>query len=113
MELDWFIISFSILINCWLLFVRCECRKDMRWNTAAGECQLYLDVDCSKITYDTKPSPVVLAAVNSTLEQVEAKNITTDPTNTTLAAVNSTLTPEQAELAVNTTLSNSILTSIG
>merc|ERR1719362_536760 len=40
-----------------------ECRKDMRWNAAEGECQIYLDVDCSKFTYETKPSPAVLAAV--------------------------------------------------
>ena len=36
---------------------KCECRRDMRWNAAEGECQIYLDVDCSKFTYETKPSP--------------------------------------------------------
>ena len=46
---------------------RCECRRDFRWNLKAGECQFYLDVDCSAITYDTPPSPVVLEAVNATL----------------------------------------------
>ena len=28
----------------------------MRWNERESECQLYLDVDCSSVTYDTKPS---------------------------------------------------------
>ena len=35
---------------------KCECRRDMRWNSAEGECQIFLDVDCSRITYDTRPS---------------------------------------------------------
>ena len=35
---------------------KCECRRDMRWNAAEGECQIYMDVDCSQITYDTQPS---------------------------------------------------------
>ena len=43
---------------------KCECRRDMRWNAEAGECQIYLDVDCSRITYDTAPSSGVLAAVD-------------------------------------------------
>ena len=28
----------------------------MRWHGAEGECQIFLDVDCSRITYDTRPS---------------------------------------------------------
>ena len=43
---------------------QCECRPDMRWNTAEGECQFFLDVDCSSFTYDTKPSANILAAVD-------------------------------------------------
>ena len=43
---------------------KCECRPDMRWNTAEGECQFYLDVDCSTFTYDTPPSANILAAVD-------------------------------------------------
>jgi len=42
---------------------KCECRRDMRWNTQAGECQIYMDVDCSRITYDTPPSASILSAV--------------------------------------------------
>merc|ERR1719319_20933 len=41
---------------------RCECRRDMRWNSGAGECQLYLDADCSSVTYTSAPSAAVLAA---------------------------------------------------
>jgi len=47
---------------------KCECRRDMKWNSEALECQVYLDVDCSKFTYDTAPSAAVKAAVE------EAKN---------------------------------------
>jgi len=50
----------------------CTCRNDMRWNMMKKECQLYLDVDCSSITYDTNPSPAILDAVkkaNETLEE--------------------------------------------
>merc|ERR1719365_424336 len=42
---------------------KCQCRTNMRWNTKAGECQIYMDVDCSAITYDTPPSPTILEAV--------------------------------------------------
>jgi len=41
----------------------CTCRRDMKWNTEEQECQFYLDVDCSSITYETKPSEAVLEAV--------------------------------------------------
>merc|ERR1719318_1704600 len=50
----------------------CECRRDMRWNKEEHECQLYLDVDCSSITYDSNPSQSVMDAVqraNKTLEE--------------------------------------------
>ena len=36
----------------------------MKWNTGEGECQLFLDVDCSSITYETQPSAAILAAVD-------------------------------------------------
>lgn len=42
---------------------KCECRRDMKWNTQSGECQVYLDVDCSAITYETAPSAAILSAV--------------------------------------------------
>ena len=56
---------------------KCECRHDMKWNTAEGECQFYLDVDCSSFTYDTKPSANILAAVeraNAAIPVSQANN---------------------------------------
>jgi len=40
----------------------CRCRRDMRWNRRALECQLHLDVDCSNLTYTSTVSPEVLSA---------------------------------------------------
>ena len=70
---------------------------------SAGECQLYLDVDCSSVTYDTEASPVILQAVNTTLEKAKEENVEApeEPKDD-----NSTVTPDEA-------LSNSLLTSIG
>jgi len=42
---------------------KCECKQDMKWNANAGECQMFLDVDCSAVTYNTPPSKVILDAV--------------------------------------------------
>jgi len=42
---------------------KCECRPDMKWNTQEGECQFFLDVDCSSFTYDTPPSAYITGAV--------------------------------------------------
>lgn len=86
---------------------RCQCRQDMKWNEGSGECQLFLDVDCSSITYDTKPSPVILEAVNKTLENLETKNDTETETSLDTKADNATLSASP-----NVTLSNSLLSSI-
>ena len=66
-----------------------------------------MDVDCSSITYETKPSTVVLEAVNKTLDSLEGKNTTeinlsdpTKPENQTISA------------SPNATLANSLLSSI-
>lgn len=50
---------------------KCECRRDMKWNTASGECQIYLDIDCSPITYDTPPSPYISSAVDRAQRELE------------------------------------------
>jgi len=87
---------------------KCECRRDMRWNSEQGsnECQLYIDVDCSKVTYDTKPSPVILEAVNKTLERIEKNGDTakkySQPGNTSNAT----------DASPNATIANSLLSSI-
>ena len=78
---------------------KCECREDFKWNEAKLECQFYLDVDCSKVTYDTKASATVLAAANKTLETIKADNVTTDIPD------NSTSVDKDAALA-NSLLSN-------
>ena len=65
---------------------KCECRRDMRWNSEQGECQIYLDVDCSKITYDTKPSANIMAAV--------------DRANSALAIGENQMTPTEADQSI-------------
>ena len=66
-----------------------------------------MDVDCSSITYESKPSTIVLAAVNKTLESLEGKNTTeinlsdpSKPENQTISA------------SPNATLTNSLLSFI-
>ena len=78
-----------------------------------------MDVDCSSITYDTKPSPVILEAVNKTLEKIAEKNktdtstaeligeTTVNATDTEKAKSNETISQNPDEA-----LSNSLLTSL-
>jgi len=40
----------------------CSCKPDMKWNKEAGECQMFLNVNCTSITYDSKPSAAILEA---------------------------------------------------
>jgi len=71
----------------------CQCRKDMRWNTEASECQIYLDVDCSTITYETPPSSAIMSAVakaNQTVTEAVQPTDRTQNANESLA--NSLLT---------------------
>ena len=44
----------------------------MRWNSKPEnhECQIFLSVDCSKINYNSTVSPVVMEAVNRTLDNL-------------------------------------------
>ena len=76
---------------------KCECRQDMKWNTEAGECQIFLDVDCSAITYDTKPSATILTAV----EKAKAEMV-----------VDGETAPLGRTETANETLANSLLTKI-
>jgi len=79
---------------------RCECRKDMKWNNEAKECQIFMDVDCSTITYETPPSSAVLSAV----EKAKAE----------LASIASNLTQETLERTQTKeeSLANSLLKQI-
>lgn len=67
---------------------KCECKKDMRWNSATAECQLYLDVDCSAVTYDTPPAAAILEAVR----RAEAEETLKKQQLAAAAAANSSLT---------------------
>merc|ERR1712192_348468 len=58
---------------------KCQCRTNMRWNTEAGECQIYMDVDCSDITYDTPPSQTILTAVEKAKERLNATEACPQP----------------------------------
>jgi len=49
---------------------RCQCRRDMRWNSEAGECQIYMNVDCSSITYDSPVSDTVMEAVEKAKQDI-------------------------------------------
>jgi len=72
---------------------KCQCKPDMKWNEATGECQMFLDVDCSSITYETPPSKLILDAV----KKAEAKNIIPEeiPTDSEVPDLK-TPSPEQA-----------------
>lgn len=50
---------------------KCQCKMDMKWNEAAAECQMFFDVDCSSITYDTPPSKFIL----DTVKQAESRGL--------------------------------------
>jgi len=51
---------------------KCRCRTNFKWNTEAGECEFYNNVDCSDITYDTPPSPTILEAVEKAKQRLNA-----------------------------------------
>ena len=96
-------------------------------NYRTSQCQLYLDVDCSSITYDTKPSSGILEAVKKMLEKISSNNKTEkDEITETPASTNNTDAKEKEEedtftettddatitMSPNETLSNSLLSSI-
>merc|ERR1711934_1233505 len=60
----------------------CQCRRDMRWNTKAFECQLFIDVDCKNVTYSSTVSDQVKAAAE-TLESTVGNATIEIPTNRT------------------------------
>jgi len=60
----------------------CKCRRDMRWNTKALECQLFIDVDCTNVTYSSTVSDEVKAAAE-TLETNLGNTTLEIPTNRT------------------------------
>merc|ERR1712181_61400 len=73
---------------------------DTKWNNEAKECQIFVDVDCSTITYETPPSTVVLTAV----ERAKAE-LASVANNLTQQTLERTQTKEES-------LANSLLTQI-
>lgn len=57
----------------------CKCRRDLRWNPEALECQLFIDVDCKNVTYSSPVSTVVADAA----KKLENVTVATVPTNRT------------------------------
>ena len=69
---------------------------------------MYIDVDCSDVTYDSKPSPSVLKAVNETLQKIGDKNITENYlVEDENRPVDSTFSPSP-----NASMANSLLSSM-
>ena len=69
-----------------------------------------MDVDCSSITYDTKPSTIVLEAANKTLNKIQeahvnVKEVTSVDLDSTNSSAPFSVSPDQA-------LTNSLLSSI-
>jgi len=62
---------------------KCQCKPDMRWNKQSGECQLFMDVDCSSFTYDSAPSQLIQAAVAKAQAQGINPNMAIDELNRT------------------------------
>jgi len=70
----------TVDINMVCLNNKCTCRRDMKWNPKALECQILLDVDCTATTYHTPASALVQAAIDKTKKGILAKDAP-DPTN--------------------------------
>ena len=73
----------------------CTCRPDMKWNSETGECQIFMDVDCSDIDVNSEPATAVSDSSATTtkpetdgdaefVEVLEDKNITDLTANDTL-----------------------------
>ena len=65
----------------------CHCKPDMKFNPAVGECQIYIDVNCTAFTYETPPSPLILDSITTKKNFPTAtmlKNETKSSENTTL-----------------------------
>ena len=50
---------------------QCACRDNFKWNFDTNQCEFYMDVDCSNVTYNSEPSQTIMVAANQTMEQME------------------------------------------
>jgi len=73
----------------------CNCRRNMAWNPVAKECQIYLDVDCSKTT---SASPVS-ASISTAMAAVDAEMANSAAANRTKEALESWLGTREGSLA--------------
>lgn len=73
---------------------------DLNGSNSAHDSQIYLDVDCSSITYETKPSTTILNAVEKA--KLDISDISQDGEAAPLGRTES----------ANETLANSLLTKI-
>jgi len=86
--------SLDINLICHTSKLTCNCRRNMRWNPVANECQIYLDVDCSKIT-STSP---VSASISTAMAGVDA-DMANAEANRTKEALQSWLATREGSLA--------------
>ncbi|XP_059093081.1 uncharacterized protein LOC131888283 [Tigriopus californicus] len=108
---------------------RCACRDDMRWNLDTGECQVFMDVDCSGV----KPKVMALdsdnpSAITSAPEETSSASTSTTSNPSTSSDLSSPVTPTPdllsndtldafpdknlTDISVNDTLQDSGLTKI-
>ena len=76
---------------------KCQCKPDMKWNEATGECQIFIDVDCTKFTYETPPSQLILAAAEKAEKSIPS---------------NRTIPNEAATPTIEESLGTSLLTKL-
>jgi len=84
---------------------KCQCKPDMAWNKKNLQCEIFIGVDCSKYTYQTQPSKIVLEAVDRPAEVLSIINL--PKTN---ATANSTATNSSTATAATTTSAFSTIT---
>lgn len=82
----------------------------MKWNAEEYECQLFLDVDCTKYKYDTPVDPVVLEAVKKAETRLENE----DSTNLLIAGneTDPSILNDTSALDKDKVLETSLLTDI-
>jgi len=95
---------------------KCQCKPDMAWNKGNLQCEIYIDVDCRKYKYETKPSQIILEAVERPADVASIlKSVpTTTPQNLNISTTESsaiTSTTETSDTSTTTTLSTTTSTT--
>jgi len=84
----------------------------MRWNAEAYECQLYINVDCSKFTYETKVSPEVEKAVAKAEIRLKNEPENEDTVNLLVAGNETDAEVLNETITIENVLKTSLLTDI-